>query len=105
METGGLPIPLLRELCNLAKQRLHEGISLLMPDAQDHNEERRTELANIWRLEGEVVVDTIRHTLGLKHRSHTVVYKDPLSWPLVADYSVPISHLLAQFKCLFSKVS
>ena len=56
-----------------------------MPDAQDHNEERRTELANIWRLEGEVVVDTIRHTLGLKHRSHTVVYKDPLSWPLVAD--------------------
>ena len=82
METGGT---LLRVLRNLAKYRLNEGIILLMPDAQDHNEERRTELAHIWKLEGEVVVDTIRHTLGLKHRSHTVVYKDPLSWPLVAD--------------------
>ena len=56
-----------------------------MPDAQDHNEERRTELANIWRLEGEVVVDTIRHTLGLKHRSHTVVHKDPLKLAIVCD--------------------
>ena len=69
----------------LAKQRLHEGISLLMPDAQDHNEERRTELANIWRLEGEVVVDTIRHTLGLAHRSWTLalVNKDHLIQPSV----------------------
>ena len=54
-----------------------------MSNAQDHNEERRSELANIWRLEGEVVVNTIRHTLGLAHRSHSAIHKDPLSRPLV----------------------